>query len=773
MKTSSTSSTIIQRSLPKLLGKSWSSVRTSIIRELQHLATKKRQVSRWATASYTRASATERRMEAMRRILTGLNHHEQAILDFLVFTANDPSFISKDFTWTYGDDLPANPSSDASQDTKDFSEFCIVPPEYLCPISQVVFEDPVKTVDEFIFDRKAIERWYRIRNSSPLTGLPVEDTSLRHQQLLSNQIKAWVKAEDVVGSLPSSPKRTRKNARHSSTVIEFIAPTVRFSREIPGSATLLDLHKVAFRGMRGLYPSFSLYMGGVHLPCTEENTGMKGVVGNQTITISPNHTPTGDAPGGTTTQDQMCLIQVYRDDRSEEMFNYWVPLHSELTFISILFRNWRFDVQDVGEVECEYDRSPWSALKDGGDGVAIGTRNDPWSSLSTTVRMLPRVAIRENDPLYGRLRDTGPQASASSRGGEDQSQYGRRRVLKVQLLGYESADDIAQREKGAAKRLSRMAVTKQVFSQFVNRLIAYNFPTSVGLVTFGTRARMSQKVTDVIENFRQAVDNMTEDGDTALWDALALAADHLVEVSRPCPKIKKRIICLSDGTDTSSLRSTDDVCRTLLRHKITVDSVCIGYQNNRALRTISYLTGGYKFVPNSVEEASALCELEPVLSIHERPPISRPMSDSGFNFALAQSSPLNKADPVTRDVFPARKEHDNLNDAFVQIGRFERSRASSLSEQSTSLISSLRSRRLLQEIRDIASHPHPSYDVYISESNMGFWKVVLQGPTGSAYASGTFVLYLDLGEDYPRKAPDGRFVTPMFHPNVNKHGRIW
>lgn len=316
-----------------------------------------------------------------------------------------------------------------------------------------------------------------------------------------------------------------------------------------------------------------------------------------------------------------------------------------------------------------------------------------------------------------------------------------------------------------------MAVTKQVFSAFINRLIAYNFPTSVGLVTFGTEAEISQKLTDVVENFRQAVDKMEAKGDTALWDAIDLAADHLVEMSRAHRNIKKRIICLSDGSDTSSIKNVGNVCRMLMQQDIVVDSVCIGEENNSALRAVSYLTGGYKFVPHSVEEASALCELEPVLSIHERPPISRPMSLLGFNFSRASHSA--RPDPVTQDQYPARKIHANLYDAFVRIGKLERAATSGLSEPAPTSTSSVRSRRLLLEIRDMASRPHPSYDVYVSESNIGFWKIVLQGPTGSAYASGAFVLYLDMGEDYPRRAPSGRFVTPIFHPNVNRHGRIW
>jgi hypothetical protein len=290
-------------------------------------------------------------------------------------------------------------------------------------------------------------------------------------------------------------------------------------------------------------------------------------------------------------------------------------------------------------------------------------------------------------------------------------------------------------------------------------------------VTFGTTARVSQNVTDVIENFRQAVEKMDPEGDTALWDALGLAADHLVDVAKRYPNIKKRIICLSDGEDTSSNKNVEDVVRMLMQHEIVVDSVCIGDEDNSALRTASYLTGGYKFVPSTIEEASALCELEPVLSIFERPVVSRQPLSSVCSFS--RLSHRAKPDPVTRDQFPARRTHENLKDTFVQIGQFERIATQQLSQSSIAATTSIRSRRLLLEIRDIAAHPHPSYDVYVSETNIGFWKVVLQGPNGSAYASGIFILYLAMEDEYPRRAPQGRFVTPVFHPNVNRHGRIW
>lgn len=30
-------------------------------------------------------------------------------------------------------------------------------------------------------------------------------------------------------------------------------------------------------------------------------------------------------------------------------------------------------------------------------------------------------------------------------------------------------------------------------------------------------------------------------------------------------------------------------------------------------------------------------------------------------------------------------------------------------------------------MKNIVANPHPHYDVYVSESNMGFWKIVMQG----------------------------------------------
>ena len=58
------------------------------------------------------------------------------------------------------------------------------PPELVCPIGQVLFHDPVLACDGHCYEREEIENWFRkanlqgIRISSPITGAPLEDSTL-------------------------------------------------------------------------------------------------------------------------------------------------------------------------------------------------------------------------------------------------------------------------------------------------------------------------------------------------------------------------------------------------------------------------------------------------------------------------------------------------------------------------------------------------------------------------------------------------------------------
>lgn len=46
------------------------------------------------------------------------------------------------------------------------------------------------------------------------------------------------------------------------------------------------------------------------------------------------------------------------------------------------------------------------------------------------------------------------------------------------------------------------------------------------------------------------------------------------------------------------------------------------------------------------------------------------------------------------------------------------------------------------------------------------------GPESSPFEGGVFKLELFLPEEYPMSAPKVRFMTKIYHPNIDKLGRI-
>ena len=52
------------------------------------------------------------------------------------------------------------------------------------------------------------------------------------------------------------------------------------------------------------------------------------------------------------------------------------------------------------------------------------------------------------------------------------------------------------------------------------------------------------------------------------------------------------------------------------------------------------------------------------------------------------------------------------------------------------------------------------------------WIGVIFGETGSIYEDGIFKLTLRFDSSYPYNAPDVRFETRIFHPNVSQDGKI-
>ena len=83
-----------------------------------------------------------------------------------------------------------------------------------------------------------------------------------------------------------------------------------------------------------------------------------------------------------------------------------------------------------------------------------------------------------------------------------------------------------------------------------------------------------------------------------------------------------------------------------------------------------------------------------------------------------------------------------------------------------------RVKRILSELASYQKEPHRYVQVFPCEEEINFWRLLMVGPETTPYAKGTFLLYVKFPQKYPHSPPEMRFITPIYHCNVNSHGKI-
>ncbi|KAF2866573.1 hypothetical protein BDV95DRAFT_203345 [Massariosphaeria phaeospora] len=687
----------------------------------------------------------EREVGTLKNRVIRLEHLKDLLCVYLVDHAGKAENLedSVPLTWVLGDPIPQVPKKvSIVHKSPKFK----VPAEYICPITGELMEDPVTTTDNFTYDRKSIERWLQTHDTSPHTNLVLHSTLLRPNGQVKQAIMTFRHGSDILSKYVPRGVGTRYRTRQISVTLRWGHKSSSIS--VPHTISLRDLYQLAFRITQGHFETFDLRCGTAVLP-SSDNPASKYLAGNNDVLINS----TMDSASQSNDFEALCLVKIYRSTIEPAVISYWELKNTAKTIGSTIFRYYRHGFYQNHSTSVKDLIIPKVALENNGDRRYHSRTPYHWGYLAgffteehATGALVDESATQDTRVGLGRRKATEPF------------------VFKL-LLAKPSRDQ-------TRPRFTRMEVLKQMFDAFVNRILAYNFQTHMGLITFRSTATITQPITHAIENFRHQLSGMRHSGDTALWDSIALAQDQLKTYAKKYPTAKLRIICISDGDDTVSEKKAHDVSFQLTRDRILVDSFCLGKAKNRHLITLSGLTGGYKFQPYNLEEAMAIRELEPVLSQLERPVVALPiqatahMNDPVFRFHMASFGIFN-IDEVTPDSFPRRREHPKLSESFTEIRHIART-----SDMGKRTDGNPRTRRILSEIRNCSAKDHPHYDIYICDSTMNVWKIVMQGPPESTYANGTFLLYLERGDNYPAFPPKGRFVTPIHHPNINRHGRI-
>lgn len=82
------------------------------------------------------------------------------------------------------------------------------------------------------------------------------------------------------------------------------------------------------------------------------------------------------------------------------------------------------------------------------------------------------------------------------------------------------------------------------------------------------------------------------------------------------------------------------------------------------------------------------------------------------------------------------------------------------------------SKRIIKETQRLLAEPVPGISAIPDEHNARYFHVAVLGPDGSPFAGGKFHLELFLPDEYPMAPPKVRFMTKLYHPNIDKLGRI-
>ncbi|PLN74861.1 ubiquitin-protein ligase [Aspergillus taichungensis] len=76
-------------------------------------------------------------------------------------------------------------------------------------------------------------------------------------------------------------------------------------------------------------------------------------------------------------------------------------------------------------------------------------------------------------------------------------------------------------------------------------------------------------------------------------------------------------------------------------------------------------------------------------------------------------------------------------------------------------------KRIAKELAELVESPPEGIKVELAdESDLYLWNVYMEGPEGSPFQNGKFLVKLKLPTEYPFKPPAVSFGTKIYHPNV-------
>jgi len=139
---------------------------------------------------------------------------------------------------------------------------------------------------------------------------------------------------------------------------------------------------------------------------------------------------------------------------------------------------------------------------------------------------------------------------------------------------------------------------------------------------FSNSVVLANDFTSDLKELEHGIHQLVPIGGTAIWDAIAFAADKLGEKKEDRP-VARILVVISDGVDNASSATLKQAIERAERNEIIVYTVSTRYADdpqqedltgNRAMKVLAQLTGGVAFFPGSASHLNrSLAELQQVI----------------------------------------------------------------------------------------------------------------------------------------------------------------